>query len=74
VLDADRADDLGQHPRGRTLEVHLLGQRLEQVVRVTRVHTEHVEVAGDVGAGETEIARRRRQVRRAAGGLEVEPE
>ncbi len=38
VLDADGADDVGQHPRRRPLEVHLVGQRLEQFVRIAGMH------------------------------------
>ena len=46
MLDADRADDTGQHPRRGPLEFDLFGQRLEHVVGIAGVHTVRLNVTG----------------------------
>ena len=74
VLEADGADDLGHHPRRRPREVEALGERLEQLVRIAGVHAVDVEVAGDVGAGQPEIAAAGGEIGRAARRLQVQPE
>ena len=74
VLEADRADDVGQHPRRRPLEVELVGERLEQLVGIAGMHAVDVEVAGDVGAGQPEVAGRGGEVGGAARGLQVQAE
>ena len=74
MLEADRPDDVGQHPRRRPLEIQLLGQRLEQLVGIARVHAVRLEVAGDVRAGKSQIAGRGGQIGGAARSLQVQPE
>ena len=73
VLDADGPDDVGHHPRRRPLEVHLLGQRLEQLVGIAGVHTVRFEVAGDVGAGQPQIAGSGGQVGAPRGAIRSNP-
>lgn len=71
-LEPDRADDVGQHPGRRPLELHPIGQRLEQPVRITRMHAVGLQVAGHVGAGQAELARRRRQIRGPARTAQIQ--
>ena len=56
VLDTDGADDLRHHPRRRPGEFEAVGERLQQFVGITGVNTADVEVAGDVGASQTQVA------------------
>ena len=74
VLDADRAHDLRHDLRRRPRELEALGERLEQLVRIARMHAVDVEVAGDVGTGEAEIAATRGEIGRAARCLQLEGE
>ena len=74
VFDPDGAQDVGQHPRGRTLEVHVVarGECLEQLVGVARVNADRFEIARDVRSGQPEFAARRGQIRCAARCQQVE--
>ena len=74
VLDADGADDVGQHPRRRPVDLDSVVEGLEQLVRVARVHTVEFEVPRHVGADQPQLARRGRQVGGAARGHQVETE
>ena len=74
VLEADGAHDVGHHPRRRPLELQLVGQRLEQLVRVAGVHAVRFEVAGHVGPRQPEIAGGGGEVRGAARGPQVQAE
>ena len=74
VLDADRADDVGQHPRRRPLEVHLVGERPQQLVGIAGMHAERFDVTRDVGAGQPQIAGRGGEVGGAARRQQVQPE
>ena len=55
------------------LKLRLLCTSLSSVVGVAGVHAVQLEVAGDVGPGEAEVARRGEQVGQAALGGQVEP-
>ncbi len=68
---AERARDGDQRQRRRPMELHGL-HGLQDVVRIARVHPLGRHVAGDIGAGHAEIARRRRQIVDAARVLDVE--
>ena len=54
--------------------VHVVVEGLEQLVRVTRVHTVRLQIARHVGAGQSQLARCGGQVGGAARGHEVEPQ
>ena len=74
VLDADGANDVGKHPGRWPLEVHLLGERLEQLVRIAGVHAVRFDVAGDVRAGQPQLAGCGGQVGGATRGTQIEPD
>ena len=57
---------------GGRLKSSVVVQRLEQLVRVARVHTVRLEVARHVGADQPQLAGRGGQVGGAARGHQVE--
>ena len=75
-LPAQRAHDRGQGQRGRALQLHAVGHRLERLVGVPGVHAGEGEVAGDVGPGHPEVGVGgcRGQVGGAARGGQVHPD
>ena len=74
TLDADRADDIGQHPRRRPLELDPVGQRLEQLVRVSGMDAVRLQVTRHVRAGKAELAGGRGQVGGPARRTKIEPQ
>ena len=74
VLDPDGTHDLGHHPRRRHLEHQFVGQRLEQLVGVAGVHAMDLEVAGDVGARQPEVAAASSEIGRSARRREFDAE
>ena len=74
VLNADGADDVRQHPGRRPLEVHLVGERPQQLVGIGGMHAERRNVTGDIRAGQPEFPWRRGEIRGAARGQQVQPD
>ena len=74
MLDADRPDDVGQHARGRPLEVHLVGERHEQLVGIAGMHAVRFDVTGDVSPGQPELPGRGGEISGAARSQQVQPD
>ena len=72
MLDADRTDDIGQHPRRRPLEFDPVGQRLEQLVRIAGMYAVGLQVTRHVRAGNTEFAGSCGQIGGATGRPKIQ--